>query len=1228
MSNQNIVGQVNNIYQDILNKIYTSASKTPITAYSVHLCATSMLPILLILQIIDGNHHLKSNILSNSYIIATTNFILKYLGDDGLVSQTTNNIFNLIFMFDNPILLNHKCLSEIFNHMVINKNVDYNISFDMFKYMSLNMIMTYMIGGKIIPGFISPEDYVEMNYVIPIVRFFKDKYGLTNDDFEKTMRILYVLPKHNLCLLHKLIIYLTNKLGFRYKDNFITLQDFILCLHSFIEEYLGMQIYSLNEIMSMTSNNPYKLESFIFNFFFNKRLSTDNLVNFNKLNKISLLHISKLIKNKSDIINNIDKNDIDIFTNNIFSLASSVIPSYTGYQKMYFNQYARFSIRNVALDTFRELAYDLLGSAITLAFDDSRNLDKIANYLVPVDEISDGRFSSNTGSNLIYQKYIPFFLYNFWKFDIEAEINIDDQIDFNCFSYHTPYEIVQGISYVLELLSLLYNFGYSYAEMLDFKSNNIFGIKNYAEYITGNLLHNIVHRHTPIPDRIKEMIFSNNSKIITYLMYQLSHNMSEFSISYINLLSDNDINLNLFNTFLLTKINSGLIGANSPELMSEINSTLYERLCINNYLDTWNKNNNIIVIIDYMFYISKLLPNINLRFGGQNKYLSFCINKLFSSDLERFERYYKLLKRIIPGSYSLEQAIVLREFISNDGCFRYNWLEQFINTVLALSYCVADSEFVVLTTSDQKIQKNSGIFNNIFKFAACHYIPKSTYSSYNAAHIIQSIALNEDIEYRANSANYYQYFPPKDYISDEINITNGTSGIIGALDDRFKFVNYYDKERPVKITLSNNSIYNKFIDGDRYYNKACEVINLYEKKKFMLHLMCRYKHFMHVLNNINYFDLSEIKKGKIKIFNIGETIKFIIYEILCTPFQTNFVQIYNDQYTYNIESNKVKTEFIRPLIGYLRSSILFCHHSQISRFHDINGVYQSNNIERTLYIFNAILSVYNNSIMYNFKNLNKYKYNNRWFRSSNIFNNRNRFSIIIKSNKFHTLNSSLYIGRFTYELAFRLKSNWYSISFTPILILMKNIFNRMTNIGIMSIKNKNNQEIQYYGSHSASIGSILILLDLLGDQVIGKFLAPSKYNIVSEPLFRRYKIRDNFITEYSASNVLYLPLLALQSCGQYIKADDGNISIVGNQNTIIGMMPINDLSIRVVIVDILSTVLVAIMRLVYIFLSILTLFMKSFNSLILNKSKKEKIIKIENKFKKEKEILREYNKSI
>ena len=568
---------------------------------------------------------------------------------------------------------------------------------------------------------------------------------------------------------------------------------------------------------------------------------------------------------------------------------------------------------------------------------------------------------------------------------------------------------------------------------------------------------------------------------------------------------------------------------------------------------------------------------------------------------------------------------MLREFIGRDGCFRYNWLEQVVNTLFTLVYHVADNEFVVQTISGPKIQKNSGIFNNLFRFVACHYIPKSEYSAYNAAHIIQALALNEDIEYKSNSANYYQYFAPSDYLSDEINISNGSSYLIGSFDDKFKFVQDGGFSRPVKITLGNNSIYNKFIDGDKYYNKACEVINLYEKKKFMLHIMCRYKQVMNFLNNINYVDMHNKKEGIIRIVNLGEAAKFIMHEILCTPFQTNFVQIYQCNNEYNLESNKSKTEFIRPLVGYLKSSILFCHHSQIARFHDQYGIFNPNSLERTLYILNSVLSVYHNSNMYNFRTLNRHMYNSRWFRSMNVFNNRNKCAIIIKANKIQTINSSLYIGRFTYEFAFRFKSNLYSISFAPILLMMKNLFNRVTNIGILSLKNKNEQEIQYYGSHKASIGSVLLILDLLGNQVISRLLAPIKYNVVSEPIFRRYKIRNEVITEYSASNIIYLPLLALQSCNQYVKTEDNNVSVVGNQNSIIGIIPLCDFSIQIAL-DVVGTVLVAFMKVIYVFLSILTLFIKSINKLMSTKYPKEKITRIEKKLAKEKGELKTYIK--
>lgn len=1227
MSNQNIVGKINNFYQDILNQIYTSTSRTPFTVYSAHLCATSMLPILLILQITDGNRHLRSSVMSNSYIIVTTNFLLKYLGDEGIVNHLTNNLFNLTFMFDNPMLLNHKHISEVFNHMVINKNFSYFESIHMVKHILFSLTMTYLILGKIIPGFISPDDYLEINYILPVLRLYRNDSRYAIEDFEKVMRILYVIPKKDLCVLHKSFVYLSNKIGIAYKKGFVTLQDFILCIHAFLEEYSGIKIYSLNEIMSMTSHNPYRLESFVFNFLSNKKKTYPlNLNKLTKIGKTNLSQISKLIKNKTHVLENINHNDIHILTNNIINLASSAIPSYVKYQNMYFNQYSRFAMRNIVLDSFRELSYDILGSLITLVFNDDRNLDQIANYTVPVEDLHNGRFISQTLSNLVYQKYVPFFLYKIWKFDLEVEINNDNRFGSSGFAYHIPYEILQGLSYLIESISILYNFGYTYAEINNFKLNNIFGLQNYPEHLAGGILTNIICRHSTLPNRIKEYVFSSNSKIITYLMYQLSHNMSEFNINYIDLLSGNDINFNIFNTFLMTKINTGLISASSSELVSEINSTLYERLCLNNYLDMLNSQKDIVVVMGYISYLLRLLPNINLRFSITNsKYLTLGINKLFTSDMDNFAQYYKLLKRIIPGSYSLEQAIMLREFVSSDGCFRYNWLEQIVNTLFVLSYHVADSEFLVQTISGLKIQKNSGIFNNLFRFAACHYVPKSEYSSYNAAHIIQALALNEDVEYRSNSANYYQYFVPSDYLSDEINIANGSSYLIGSLDDKFKFIQDSDIRKPVKITLGNNSIYNKFIDGDKYYNKACEVINLYEKRKFMLHIMCRYKQLMNLFNNIDYVDMNDKRIGIIRIVNLGEVVKFIMYEILCTPFQTSFIQIYNNNNEYTLESNKSKTEFVRPLVGYLRSSILFCHHAQIARFHDECGVYNPNSLERALYIFNSILSVYHNSTMYNFKMLNKHAYNPRWFRSINVFNNKSRCAIIIKANKIQTINSSLYIGRFTYEFAFRFKSNLYSISFAPILILMKNLFNRVTNIGILSIKNINKQEIQYYGSHRASIGSVLLLLDLLGNQVISRLLAPSKYNLVSEPIFRRYKIRNELITEYSASNIIYLPLLALQSCNQYVKTDDSNISIVGNPNSIIGIMPVSEFSTQITF-DIIGTVLVAFMKLIYVFLSILTLFIKSINKLISKKYPKSKINRIEKKLLKEKEELKSYEK--
>lgn len=58
-----------------------------------------------------------------------------------------------------------------------------------------------------------------------------------------------------------------------------------------------------------------------------------NLINLNKSHKISLNNIIKLIKNKSNIIEHIDNNDINVFTNNIINLASNLIPSYVEYQK-------------------------------------------------------------------------------------------------------------------------------------------------------------------------------------------------------------------------------------------------------------------------------------------------------------------------------------------------------------------------------------------------------------------------------------------------------------------------------------------------------------------------------------------------------------------------------------------------------------------------------------------------------------------------------------------------------------------------------------------------------------------------------------------------------------------------------------------------------------------------------------------------------------------------------
>lgn len=80
------------------------------------------------------------------------------------------------------------------------------------------------------------------------------------------MMILYLLPKKDLCLIHKYFVNISNKIGFSYNNYFMTLQDFILCIHAFLEEYTGQNIYSLNEMMSITSNNPYKIENFIFNF--------------------------------------------------------------------------------------------------------------------------------------------------------------------------------------------------------------------------------------------------------------------------------------------------------------------------------------------------------------------------------------------------------------------------------------------------------------------------------------------------------------------------------------------------------------------------------------------------------------------------------------------------------------------------------------------------------------------------------------------------------------------------------------------------------------------------------------------------------------------------------------------------------------------------------------------------------------------------------------------------
>lgn len=185
MSNPNTIKQVNNFYQNVLDKLCISVNKTPITSYSVHLFATSMLPILLILQVMDNNQHMKRNIISNSYIIATTNFLLKYLGDDGLISQTTNNLFNLVFMFDNPIILNHKCLSEILNHIVINKNIDYYEAIEIIRYLSLHIIMTHLLCGKLIPGFINSDDYIELNYLNPLLRLYQNNSKFNFEDFEK-----------------------------------------------------------------------------------------------------------------------------------------------------------------------------------------------------------------------------------------------------------------------------------------------------------------------------------------------------------------------------------------------------------------------------------------------------------------------------------------------------------------------------------------------------------------------------------------------------------------------------------------------------------------------------------------------------------------------------------------------------------------------------------------------------------------------------------------------------------------------------------------------------------------------------------------------------------------------------------------------------------------------------------------------------------------------------------
>lgn len=1223
MSNQNVVGQINNIYRSVLKKMRDSAIETPVTSYSVNLCSIFMLPVLLNLQIIDKNDNLGENILTNAYIVTTTNFLLKYFGDDKILSQVVDNAFNLLFMFNNPMLLNYQCLSDVFNYMAVNKKLEIKEYLDIIRHMSSCIFLTYLIGGKIIPGFIDGDNYVDMTYVFPILRMYSKDNRYRIQDFEKAMRILYIFPKSHLCNLHSFFSYMFNKIGFNYKNRFINLQDFVLSVHAFLEEYSGLKIYSLSEVMSITSYNPYRLENFIFNLVFNKnKIAPVELSKLSKIGKINLSQIPKLIKDKSFILSKIDKNDIEIFVSNIFNLTSSVIPIYTEYQNKFCNQNARLAIRQAALDAFGSVSYDILSLIIEQIFDDERNIDKLANYIVSIDDSYNSRFISTTGSNLICQRFMPLFLGKLGKLDLEVEFNVGDPVDFNSFAYHIPYEIIQGLSYSIEIISLIYNFGYLYSEMLDTKLNNIFGIKNYPEHLAGGILKNTVIRHIPIPEIIKEHLFSNNYKIITYLMYQLSHNMSEFSINYFDLLSANDINFNLLNTFLLTKINTGFVNASANELTSEINSTLYERMCINGYMDMWNSQKDIVVVMSYLGYLAKSIPNLNLVFNvTKYKNVSICLNNLFISDLDYFIQYFKLFKRIVPFSNSLEQAILLRELIANDGCFKYNWLEQTINTLFALSYCVADSEFVLTTISDPKLQKNSGIFSNLFKFAACHYIPKSGYSSYHASHLIQALALNEDIEYSSNSANYYQYFDKSEMHDSFFSPVDGTSGIIGAFDDRFTFVMDNGYERPIKITLGNSSIYNKYMDGDRYYNKACEVINLYEKKKFMLHIMCRYKYIMHVLNSINYIDKSDNKFGIIKLVNIGEVVKFVLYEILCTPFQTSFVQIYRENNAYNIESRKSKSDFIRPITGYLRSSLLFCHHAQIARFHDENGIYQENNIEQLIYIVNAIMSVYHNSTLYNIKNLNKYKYNFRWFRPNNITKNKNRVSILIKANKMYTCDSSLYLGRFTYALAFRIKSNIYTISFAPVLMLMKNIFNRMTNIGILTTKNRYNQEIRYYGSHSVSIGGIIMLMDLLGNQTISRLIAPSKYNVVSEPLFKRYKIRNEFITEYSASNVLYLPLLALQSCDQYVLAEDNGISIFRNKNAAIGIMPLKEFSINI-LTDIVSTLVVIVMRFIYVFLYLLTALMKAINNLISSTVAKDKILNIEKRLGKEKEDLK------